>query len=217
MKIKGYNVTKKMVIISLAVLLIAGVASAALVSYISNSLSANVRVDSPLVLQGFIGAEDDIATIESTLGAVPSGAVGPQTVTMSMFGGDEITYTVRMANRGAKDINGGFSFTLAGPDVFTTNLDEFDVTGIRYYESGVWQPNVLNEPACTGAGFYWGVGKCWANFKSLMAGLGGSNPVTMNIPSGLTFIPGSVYGQFLVKANVAIAPGDYSVITQITP
>jgi len=116
-------------------LMIIGGASAALVSYLSNSAVVNVAVDSPLIVQV---APEIGGTWELTqdFGTV--------------YGGDTVAWRTRVENRADAPITGNLVATIDN-GIWSASCNDF--TSLRFYDPGAanWT-DVIDTPRCVDAG-----------------------------------------------------------------
>jgi len=180
MKIKGKEITKKTVLFLLVGLFVIGVASAALVNYISNSVTASVDVSAvglnlgivsgfavdpvsaiyddgssgPIALPGIMAGEDSGVTVmisnPTTSDLVADINIGLSYVTSLSLPADD---PMNCDATGAYDPTGTLTCAICGPlnDELCMDGQELDVLGIRTWNNALSKWDP--EPSvCTGLG-----------------------------------------------------------------
>lgn len=156
MKILRKEISKKVLTFVFVALFTIGLASAALVGYISNSITATVDVQTPILMTGLeTGAYDDNPTGLSYLAPVDNVITVPLTNT---YQGGETIITVKIKNNANYAVNTGLNLSLLYKnelgDIEPTDVitgEEFDVIGTREWNQAIgrWDPKVDNNPFST--------------------------------------------------------------------
>ena len=198
---KKVNIFGKSVPVFVLILLGMGLVSAALVPYLSNAVFGTVTASSPIeqkIAEGLVDASS-ITSVEP--------------VTFDLSGGGEVLLSIKTENLAADPITGVAENLVTGsggatPLCYSKNTycpddcDEFSKLLMRTESDiGASWPGIgpdyemiMDEPACTSAGFVWEEtdgddGKCWDD--ALDKGYCSSNVTTMTIlwgnPAGTTW------------------------------
>lgn len=247
MNMMGKEISKKLILLIIVGGFCIGLASAAVVTFISNSMSATVNVETPLLITGQLGLVD------------PATYVGVQPVLplTDTYQGGVALATMRVQNLANSEVMTGLYASVQYNNIYAIPLASDDITGAEFDVIGgrswhntwlKWDPEVsvcqahinsnTGNPMLVGEWdndyYYFNDGTadyCFWNYADeIQAAISGgfipaANPLVVDTSAlGLTFpVPAglSEYRQIAIKTHLgggtAIAPGDYVLSAQAVP